>query len=190
MVDDFPIALCAVGYTRITRDPTRSVLAPFEGGDLQGRMPLYVVAAETEGIQLRLDPVRVASWLVENGLVRGVAPTSNAEAWAWLYANVPGTMQNRWQPEHDATAAVAIRMLLHTVSHVLLKHIEWSGFSQNSVGEYLLPGALSCVLYANRYAESKIGGLTSLFEQRLRVWLSYFSRPSRPRVRLRSFLRG
>jgi hypothetical protein len=30
---------------------------------------------------------------------------------------------------------------------------------------------LSCVLYANRYAETKIGGLTALFEQRLGLWL-------------------
>ncbi len=178
-VDDFPIALCAAGYTRITRDPTRSVLTPFEGGDTQGRTPLYVVAAETEGIYLRLDPVRVSSWLVENGLVQGTAPTSEAEAWAWLYANVPGTLQHRWQPDHDAIAAVAIRTLLHTISHVLLKHVEWSGFSQNSVGEYLIPGALSCMLYANRYAESKIGGLTSLFEQRLGVWLADSARAGR-----------
>ena len=75
-VDDFPIALCAVGYTRITRDPTRSVLTPFKGGDSRGRTPLYVVASETEGIYLRLDPVRVASWLADNGFVAGVAPTS------------------------------------------------------------------------------------------------------------------
>jgi hypothetical protein len=50
--------------------------------------------------------------------------------------------------------------------------VEWSGFSQNSVGEYLLPSSLACVLYANRYAETKIGGLTTLFEQRLGIWLS------------------
>lgn len=30
IVSDFPIALCAVGYTRITRDPNRSILTPFE----------------------------------------------------------------------------------------------------------------------------------------------------------------
>ncbi len=75
-------------------------------------------------------------------------------------------------PEYGEGPAVAVRTLLHTVSHVLLRHVEWSGFGQNSVGEYLLPGALAGVLYANRYAETKIGGLTALFEQRLGPWLA------------------
>ena len=38
IVSDFPIALCAVGYTRITRDPNRSVLTPFETS-ANGRVP-------------------------------------------------------------------------------------------------------------------------------------------------------
>jgi hypothetical protein len=52
-----------------------------------------------------------------------------------------------------------------------LRRIEWSGFAPSSVGEYLLPGSLSFILYANRHAETKIGGLTTLFEQRLNTWL-------------------
>jgi hypothetical protein len=171
IIADFPIALCAVGFTRITRDPGRSILCPFETSDAQGRIPLYVVAAETEGIYFQLDAVKVVRWLIENGWHAGPAPTQTAEAWAWLYRNVPGLCENRWQDHYHDTLAVAVRTLLHTVSHVLLRHVEWSGFSQNSVGEYLLPGALAAVLYANRYAETKIGGLTTLFEQRLGMWL-------------------
>lgn len=171
IIADFPIALCALGYTRITRDPGRSVLRPFETTDPQGRTPLYVVAAETEGIYLQLDAIRVVRWLVENGWHAGPAPEEPGAAWAWLYRNVPGLWENRWQDNYEQTLAVVIRTLIHTISHVLLRHVEWSGFSQNSVGEYLLPGALAAVLYANRYAETKIGGLTTLFEQRLGVWL-------------------
>lgn len=66
IVSDFPIALCAVGYTRIARDPGRSILTPFETLDPTGRRPLYIVASETEGIYFQLDPVRVLNWLVEN----------------------------------------------------------------------------------------------------------------------------
>ncbi|RUL84580.1 hypothetical protein [Tautonia sociabilis] len=171
IIGNFPIALCAVGYTRITRDPNRSILVPFESSDPQGRMPLYVVSAETEGIYLQLDPVRVVAWLVENHWSQGPAPAAREEAWAWLYRNVLGLSQNRWDANYYDPMTVAVRTLLHTISHVLLRHVEWSGFSQNSVGEYLLPGALACVLYANRYAETKIGGLITLFEQRLGIWL-------------------
>ncbi len=172
VVNDFPAALCAVGYTRITRDPGRSILVPFPADDLENKTPLYVVAAETEGVYLRLDPVRVSSWLVENAFVQGPSPVTEEEVWAWLYGAAPGLLQNRWEPEYGEGPAVAVRTLLHTVSHVLLRHVEWSGFGQNSVGEYLLPGALAGVLYANRYADTKIGGLTALFEQRLGPWLA------------------
>jgi hypothetical protein len=68
-------------------------------------------------------------------------------------------------------AAAYVEMLVHTMSHVLLDKIEWSGFASSSIGEYLMPDTLSFVIYANRYAEAKIGGLTTLFEQRLPLWL-------------------
>ena len=171
VVADFPIALCAIGYTRITRDPMRSILTPFETADTTGRIPLYIVTSETEGIYFQLDPSKTVTWLIENRWVQGGASDSNESAWAWLYTHIPGLFESRWQPNFNEHLAVAIRTLLHTMSHVLLRHVEWSGFSQNSVGEYLIPGALAGILYANRYAETKIGGLTTLFEHQLRIWL-------------------
>jgi hypothetical protein len=148
IISDFPIALCAVGYTRITRDPTRSILSPFETSDPQGRTPLYVVTAETEGIYLQLDPVRVVTWLIDNAWYQSPPPVNADEAWAWLYRNIPGLWQNRWQANYNDALAVAVRTLLHTISHVLLRHVEWSGFNQNSVGEYLL--ALGSICYRGR----------------------------------------
>jgi hypothetical protein len=171
VVSDFPIALCAVGYTRITRDPMRSVLTPFETTDSGGRVPLYIVISETEGIYFQLNPSRTMTWLIENHWVQALIPDSKENAWAWLYTNVPGLFESRWQPNFNEHLAVTLRTLLHTMSHVLLRHVEWSGFNQNSVGEYLIPGALAGILYANRYAETKIGGLTTLFEHQLGIWL-------------------
>jgi hypothetical protein len=171
-LDDFPIGLCAAGYTRISRDPNRSILKPFENRDAEDRTPLYVVTTETEGIYVQLDPVRVVKWLTDNNLLEVSRIESEPDAWAKLYRLVPGLFQSRWHPQYTAAAAVAVRTLIHTISHVLLRHVEWSGFGQSSVGEYLLPGSLATVLYANRYAESKIGGLTTLFEQRLGIWLA------------------
>ncbi|HXO41770.1 MAG TPA: hypothetical protein VN999_09995, partial [Thermoanaerobaculia bacterium] len=85
VVDDFPIALCSAGFTRVTRDPNRSVLSPFDTSDTDGRIPLYVVAAETEGIYLQLDARRVVAWLVDSGFFQGPAPVTAEEAWAFLY---------------------------------------------------------------------------------------------------------
>jgi hypothetical protein len=171
IISDFPIALCGIGYTRITRDPNRSILTPFESLTSEGRIPLYTVTSETEGIYFQLDPMRVVSWLIANRWVEGDLIEGNEHAWAWLYSNAPGLLQSRWDTNFNDQLEVAVRTLLHTMSHVFLRHVEWSGFNQTSIGEYLIPGTLAGILYANRYAETKIGGLTTLFEHQLGVWL-------------------
>lgn len=169
VVRDFPIALMSSGYTRVLRDPQRSILNAFPP-DEAGKTPLYVLATETEGIQVRLSPRRVVAWLRSNGLVPGGDATTSIEhSWAELFGRVP----ELWTRE-AATATLASRAvvtLVHTMSHVLLRHVEWSGFAPSSIGEYLMPGSLSFVLYSNRYARNAIGGLTTLFEQRLLEWM-------------------
>jgi hypothetical protein len=170
VINDFPLALCAFGYTRTSRDPSRTVITPFPGDD-RGKLPIFALSSETEALWFQLDPRRVIAWLTANGLLSGSAPAGEAEAWARLYADVPGLRDAPHEPAYEQQTARAVRTLLHTMSHVFLRRIEWSGFASSSVGEYLLPGSLSFILYANRYAETKIGGLTTLFEQRLRLWL-------------------
>lgn len=171
VINDFPLALCAFGYTRIARDPSRSVINPFPTTE-EGQIPLYALASETEALWFQLDPQKVAEWLMDNGLCSGGSrPTTERRAWGWLYRVVPGLRQAVFEPSYPTPAATAVRMLLHTMSHVFLRRIEWSGFASSSIGEYLIPGTLSFILYANRVAETKIGGLTTLFEQRLHPWL-------------------
>jgi transposase-like protein len=170
VINDFPLTLSTFGYTRTSRDPARTILNSFPV-DERSRIPVFALSTETEAIWFQLDPVTVVQWLIENGLGAGVAPKGAANAWAWLYANVPGLRESPYETNHKERSAVAIRTLLHTMSHVFLRRIEWSGFAPASVSEYLLPGALSFILYANRIADTKIGGLTTLFEQRLNTWL-------------------
>jgi len=168
VINDFPIALAALGYTRVTRDPKRSSFNPFTIRE-DGKIPLFVIPTETEGLWFQLDPLRVGKWLINNGLLGGAAPETNDEAWARLYKDALKPILNH-EP-HFTPAATAVHLLVHSMSHILLRCIEWSGFGSSSVGEYLMPGTLSFVIYANRYTESKIGGLTTLFEQRLPLWL-------------------
>jgi hypothetical protein len=170
VINDFPLALCAFGYTRTSRDPSRTMLTPFPVDD-RGKIPLFAISSETEALWFQLDPVRAVTWLFDNGLAAGPKPADGPEAWAWLYANATGIQEAPHEPAYSETSAVALRTLLHTLSHIFLRRIEWSGFAPSSVGEYLIPGSLSFILYANRYADTKIGGLTTLFEQRLNTWL-------------------
>lgn len=170
VVNDFPLALCAFGYTRTARDPSRTIINPFPA-DESGKTPIFALASETEALWFQLDPVRVVTWLRDNGLATGTMPTAAPEAWAYLYRQLSGLRQSVYEPEYNQPASAAVRTLIHTMSHVFLRRIEWSGFAPSSVGEYLIPGTLSFILYANRYADTKIGGLTTLFEQRLSTWL-------------------
>jgi hypothetical protein len=170
IINDFPLALSAYGYTRTTRDPSRAVITPFPMDD-NGKIPIFAIRSETEALWFQLDPRMLLSWLIDNGFLDGMVPSDAPSAWARLHAVVPGLRQSPHESDYGAAAAIAVRTLLHTMSHIFLRRVEWSGFSPSSVGEYLLTGSLSFILYANRYAETKIGGLTTLFEQRLKTWM-------------------
>jgi hypothetical protein len=168
-VEDFPIGLVAAGYTRVSANPDDSMLVPYPA--VSGRTPLHVVASLTEAIYCQLDPLRVIGWLNDNGLASFEAPSESADGWSLLYRSLPGLRYSPNHPSHDEPAAAAVRTLLHTMSHVLLRHIEWSGYAPQSIGEYMLPGGLAFVLYASRYTATKVGGLLTLFEQHLGLWL-------------------
>ncbi|MBE0448464.1 MAG: hypothetical protein IBX64_10290 [Actinobacteria bacterium] len=168
-VQDFPVGLCALGYTRVTKSPDDSIICPFP--QVNGRTPIYTVTTTTEAIYLQLDPIRVLNWLKKNNIIAGDIPQNEAQAWSWIYRNSPGLRQSNQQPEFQSPEAVAIRTLLHSMSHILLRNIEWSGYASQSLGEYLLPEGLAFVLFANRYTDTKVGGLLTLFEQELQGWL-------------------
>lgn len=176
VINDFPIAIAAIGYTRVAKDPNRSVLNPFPA-DSGGKVPLFVIPSETEGLWFKLNPVRVTDWLIKNNFAVGPLPETEVDSWAWLVNHV------HWEKLEPKTSVSGIEQaiitLLHTMSHVLIQRVEWSGFSSSSIGEYLMPETLSFIIFANRFAESKIGGLTTLFEQRLPYWLEDTAQASR-----------
>jgi len=147
------------------------MVVPFARLPGDARIPLYVLSTTTEGIAFQLDPARVLTWLHENGIVTTPIPPIPLDAWAQLYRIAPGLLHGRFQPGYHERATVLVRMLLHSVSHALLRTIGWSGYDPQSVAEFLFPETLGGVLYANRYQETKIGGLITLFERGLAAWL-------------------
>ena len=169
IINNFPIALAALGYTRVTKDTKISSFNPFTVGE-DGKIPLFVIPTETEGLWFHLDPKRVLCWLIDNHLLTGNPTSHDEEAWAKLHKGALGPILNQ-SPELPPPSH-AVNLLVHSMSHVFLRCVEWSGFGSSSIGEYLMPGTLSFAIYANRFTESKIGGLTTLFEQRLSLWLN------------------
>lgn len=171
VLSDFPIALCALGYTRVTRAPQQSEINAFPSTADDSRIPLYVLTNTTEAIYFQLDPLRVLDWLTCNKIAQARTAETTLEAWGIIHAHVPGLFSTRHEPEYVDSGSVAVRTLLHSISHALLQHVEWSGYDPASVGEFLFPEVLACVLYANRYQETKVGGLLTLFERGLATWL-------------------
>jgi len=174
-ITDFPIAMVAVGFSRGSKSIGEALLVPFRPSKNDGgKVPLYVVTSNTEGIMLQLNPLRVSSWLIENNLTGGEYPLDDIESWAWCKNMLPKLSEFRGitnAPDDLNIAEKATITLLHTISHLLLKHIEWSGFDPESVGEYILPETLSIVIHSNNYSSFTIGGMVTLYEQRLHGWL-------------------
>jgi len=169
-IHDFPVALCAYGFTRVTRNPQRSELNPFPP-TRDGKIPLLVHPSDTEALWFRLDALRVVDWLEANGFTSGSGAETAADAWLWLYKQAPSLWLTRDASEAERPVCAAVECLLHTMSHVITKRIAWSGFAASSIAEYLIPGTLSFLLFVSRYTGSKVGGLITLFEHRLGAWL-------------------
>lgn len=173
-ITDFPIALASPGYSRVSKSPGAAVLNPYHSERYGGRVPIYVVTSNTEAIMVQLDPQRVVRWLLANGFAEGTYPSTEYASWVWIKQHMPNlsTFQGiLYEQEHLNRAESATLTLIHTVSHVLMKEINWSGFDPESVGEYLLPEALSLVIHSNNYTSFTIGGMVTMYEQRLHGWL-------------------
>lgn len=174
-VTNFPIAMAAIGYSRVSNTPGDAFINPFRTERVDtDRTPVYVVTSDTEGIIVQLDPMRIVHWLLANGFAKTNKPTSQLESWAWLRRNLPALSKFRGlinAPEDLSVAEQAVSTLLHTISHLLMRQVEWSGFDPESVGEYLLPEALTIIIHSNNYTAFTIGGMVTMYEQRLHGWL-------------------
>lgn len=173
VIHDFPLALAAVGYSRGRGRPGEATLNTFPAHAGSGKVPLFAVTAQTEAILIRLNPVSVAEWLIDCGLRGYATPQTLPDAWRVLHSAAPGLQAERWDANSwGGESTTLVRTLLHTVSHVLLRKLDWSGFDPESIGEHVIPEGLAIVLHANSFSGFTIGGLTTLFEQRLHQWLT------------------
>lgn len=160
VVENFPIALVAYGWTRLAKTETDARLNAFPPLRNE-KTPLYVSTSNTEAVFLELDPVRVCSWLHQNRLL-AAPPADPREARLAVLA----------QMADQTSAAVAMRNLCHTISHALIRNLgELAGFGEDTMAEYLIPEALTVGLYAKVHQEFTLGALVSLVEHHLSTWL-------------------
>lgn len=170
VVENFPVALAAYGYSRLGRGPKTAQLRAFpprrRGGGKE-KTPIYVVESKTEGLFFELDAVKVLDWLVRNELHKPVTldPDPKQALIQAKAAVLTAVMTDEVVGEH-------VELLQHTLAHALIRNLgERSGFAENTMSEYLIPELLTVGVYADTHQEFTLGALISLAEHRLGEWL-------------------
>jgi hypothetical protein len=164
VVDNFPIALVAYGFTRQSGDEHEATVRTFPPARRgSAKKPLYASGSNTEAVLLELDPLQVRDWLVDNTLLDGAVETCSDTS------TVKAALLN--EAAANTPAYEAVELLCHTLAHALIRNLgERAGFGQETMAEYLIPELLTIGLYANVHQEFTLGALISLVEHNLRSW--------------------
>jgi len=184
LIEDFPIATYVFGYTRVSPDPEtkmgkRVIRTTFRHfptfrmstESLQDRIPIFTRVSETEGLFVRLEPLKVLDWL--NNVSPGIVDNSNMiekDAQLWLLCNI-GEVDRFVTRDGMSETTQLIFGLIHTMSHIFIRAAaSLAGVDRTGFGEYLFPKIGAFVVY-NAKTEFNLGGLTTLFEEELDILL-------------------
>ncbi|MEV8374976.1 hypothetical protein AB0P21_19720 [Kribbella sp. NPDC056861] len=170
LLRELPVAFVVAGYTRgsdraVSSTPRGDAIATtfkfFEQGR-SSRFPMYGIRTETEGLLVRLDPLRVVEWLVASGIVADPGPSSAAAARRWLFRAIDPVTSIFDPPDNQISKAVLA--LTHSVSHRFMKALAARcGLNVDSLAEYLFPSNTAFLIYANTRSEFILGGLEHVF---------------------------
>lgn len=168
VVENFPVALAAYGYTRVGRHPRSVLLRPFPSprqGRYRDKTPIYVSKSQTEAVFFELDARRVITWLINNQL-HDFGSNLSGLSLVQAKARLLDAMHRNDEVE------ASVSLLMHTISHALIRNLgERSGFGEETMAEYLIPQFLTLGLFADLHQEFSLGALVSLVEHRLAEWL-------------------
>ncbi|WCN81802.1 hypothetical protein [Micromonospora sp. LH3U1] len=174
LVDRFPILNAMYGYTRGEDDPSKCRLVPFRRK--RGGYRLYGNLAETEAFLIRLDPIRVATWLAGRGhRLAGWTPECADPVVARVAILEAAQVPNkRDDPQMESVGADVLK-LIHTYAHRLIRQTAvFSGIERDALSEYLVPHHLGFFLYAAARGDFVLGGMQAVFESNLDDLLTAF----------------
>ncbi len=180
LLDDFPVVKSTYGYTRLESVPmqagkyvTRLNAFPTQP-NTDGKLPIFVDSVRADALMFRLNPTRVHRWLRLNGYTATFSEGTDKEVVdrAFFVQQFDGVALGETLPEGISRMVFC---LIHTYSHVIVRQAGLlCGLDRTSLSEYLLPRALTMVLFCNHRFGATIGALTSLFEQSLVEWFDSF----------------
>ena len=167
LIDKFPVLTGHFGYTRGDFEPGAGRLVPFKNKDQGYRV--YADIAETEALFVRLDPKKVASWLINQGFE---LPSWSNDKEARL-AILSVTNMPQGSPESGHSVSALLLKLVHSYSHRFIRiAATYTGIETNSLAELLTPLHLGFFVYAASAGDFVLGGLQAVFETELHNLLS------------------
>lgn len=161
LIEKFPVLTGHFGYTRGEHTPGASLLKPFR--DKRGYR-VYADIAETEALFVRMNPVKVARWLEDNGFELPAYTGPRSARIAILEAAVlPGV-----HSEGLNTPGEALLELVHSYAHRFLRIAAvHAGIERHSLSELLVPLHLGFFVYAAARGDFVLGGLQAVYESEL-----------------------
>ncbi|MCR6487334.1 hypothetical protein M8542_31345 [Amycolatopsis sp. OK19-0408] len=174
LVDQFPVLTAMYGFTRGDDDPARCTLVPFRrrGGGYR----LYGNLAKTEAYLVRLDPVRVANWLIGRGhALTGWSTSDTDPVVARVAILESATPPDKKDSQSTDSSGADLLRLIHTYAHRFIRQTAaFSGIERDALSEYLVPGHLGFFVYAAARGDFVLGGLQAVFESNLDDLLTAF----------------
>lgn len=170
LITDFPITTVVYGYSRLEPSPNEDAnLNTFLGKSGNDRM--FAQTAEEEAVVFTLDPEAVIEWLRQNGIVTET-PT-DLDRWFLEHLTAYPYYEEVDPEEHSQIARYTLT-LLHTMSHTVMTAVDaHSGYSKDSLVEYLLPHTLSFVIYKRSDTDFSLGAMHTLIEDRFLLVAEY-----------------
>lgn len=174
LVDRFPVLSAMYGYTRGEDDPAKSRLVPFRRK--RGVYRLYSNLAETEAFLIRLDPVRVATWLTGRGHeLTGWSIGDTDPVAARVAILQSAEVPDKRDGQSNESAGADLLKLVHTYAHRFIRQTAvFSGIERDALSEYLLPGHLAFFVYAAARGDFVLGGMQAVIESNLDDLLAAF----------------
>jgi hypothetical protein len=163
---EFPIAKVAFGYTREKHTPGEAAIRGFRHArQHEGKYPVFAVGSSTEALLVTLSAKDVLAFLHHKDEI-ATAPADEDAARRQLLEIFAA---EQIQP----TPAQTIRLLIHTLSHLLLRGLDDGqiGFAEASLAEWLVPETLTFAVYANTLKDFTLGSLWTLLNNRSLSWL-------------------
>ncbi len=163
---EFPIAVAAYGFTRVSKQPGAATLRGFaKRGQYDGKTPIFAVTTNTEALLVSLSAMRVLRWLEGRGSYRAAAKDEREAR--------KSVLEMFAHPDSYPDAVAETRTLVHTLSHVLLRALDdgRSGFGESSLAEWLVPETLTFGIYVSSFQAYTLGALWTLLHNRALEWL-------------------